>query len=74
MKTAGAVSSWHAVRAQKAALGKGVEQHGGEAGESTLTMATMFLTAFAVQVSEGAKREEAFSCMHTVHSRKHPKV
>lgn len=43
-------------------LGKKVEQQGGEAGESALTMATMFLTAFRVQVSKGAKREEAFNC------------
>lgn len=55
-------------------LGKKVEQHGVEAGESALTMATMFLTAFRVQVRKGAKRKQAFNCMHTDRSRSNPKV
>lgn len=37
-------------------------------------MATMFLTAFRVQVRKGAKREEEFNGMHTASFKKHPKV
>lgn len=67
VETAGAVFQ---LVHKRLCLGTQVEQQGVEAGESTLTMATMFLTAFRVQVSGGAKREEAFNSMHTTSTKK----
>lgn len=69
MRTTGVISNRHAVCAEKAVFWKGIEQDGVQAGEGTLTIATIFLTAFRVHVRKRAKREQAFNCMHTDHSK-----
>lgn len=70
MRTTGVISNRHT---EKAVFWKGIEQDGVQASEGTLTIATIFLTAFRVHVRKGAKREQAFNCMHTDLSKSIPR-